>query len=99
MINKFVEGLVFGGGFTLSFTALGTLAAYFFVPMLLSSLLEHPLLKYSSVVDSDASSSSTQHVKASTEAEIQFHELPLEERLRRSSAIALANMSAHLMAK
>lgn len=78
VLKKFFDGLVFGLGFALSFILIAWLAA-FLVPMLI-----RPEGGTASVgVSSHTPSINKEHGPA-------FHELPLEEQIRKSSVIALA---------
>lgn len=79
MVKKFLEGLAFGGGFTLSFLAISYLVAFFAMPILLSKGI--PL-------------DETSHVETSREpgtgrASPNFHELTVEDQIKEASVIAL----------
>lgn len=90
MLKKFVEGLVFGGGFALSFIALWYLAAYLVTPIFVSSQFERATTSHSPATDSTPPTSITRRTEIPSEQETPFHELPLEEQIKQSSVIALA---------
>lgn len=78
MLKKFVDGLVFGAGFAISFVALLVLAGLLLFPMMVSRQIEHfPDIRPSSVA-------------AHAQPSIPFHDLGLEDQIKESSVIALA---------
>ncbi len=89
MFRKFVEGLVFGSGFAISFIALWYVAAYSIAPMIAGSFVqsyENQLPSKSAKTPPDSLPSS----HAFEEPGKQFHELSIEEQIEKSSVIALA---------
>ncbi|MDH5797452.1 MAG: hypothetical protein OEZ19_02720 [Paracoccaceae bacterium] len=90
MLKKFLEGIAFGGGFTLSFIVLWSLASYLLIPKLTSSILEQTDVKYSSPIESEFSPSKTHEIEPPPKHEIPFHDLPIEGQIQHSSVIALA---------
>jgi hypothetical protein len=78
--RKFVEGLVFGAGFAIAFLVVQVLA-----PSLLLPLVSTPR-------ERAISYSAPQHDADRMEGESgpSFHELPVEEQIKRASVIALA---------
>jgi len=89
MLKKFVEGLLFGGGFAISFVTIWYLAAFVVSPMLVTSKMERvdnqPLSERSDQVRPTVSGS-----ESAREPGKPFHELDIDERIKRSSVIALA---------
>lgn len=91
MLKKFTDGLMFGGGFAISFIALWYVAAYLIFPMFASSYAER-------VFSNDLPSSNSQSYRSSisTGAALpnnpvkQFHELDIEQQIKQASVIALA---------
>ena len=76
MLRKFAEGLVFGAGFVIS----GLVIAMIGVPLLISSA---PI--------SERAPFPVQYSSSSAQVqEVQFHELPIEEQIKKASVIALA---------
>ena len=75
MLKKFIEGLVFGGGFGISFLVLWYFAAYAVTPMFVSSQMDHVFPQQAEVLHEPGKP---------------FHELTLAEQIKQSSVIALA---------
>lgn len=90
MMNKFKEGLVFGGGFGLSFIALWYLSAYLITPMLMESQVQRVNERLSSNIGAAPSISAAQRKEAPPKSEIPFHELSIDEQIKQSSVIAIA---------
>jgi len=85
MIKKFTEGLVFGGGFAISFITLWYVAAYLISPMFVSSQFETAEnIQYS---NEEPVTTVTERVNSFPKP---FYELDLEEKIKQSSVIALA---------
>ena len=87
MLNKFKEGLVFGGGFAISFIAVWYFAAYLITPMLVNEKIEN-------INEMQQSLSSTNaHVPSQTtvisQPKKQFYELSSEEQIKTASVIFL----------
>jgi len=76
MFKKFIEGLVFGCGFAISFIAIYFIASYFIYPKLINSRFQQTTTIHS---DEDF-----------RELAEPFSELTLEEQIKNSSVIALA---------
>ena len=87
MLKKFTEGLAFGGGFGISFIALWYLTAYIIYPMYLGPQMNESISRELSNIKPNIS-------HESPKPETPFHELDLEEQIKRSSVIALARYEA-----
>lgn len=78
MLKKFIEGIVFGGGFTISFIALCSLSAYILVPYIIETqtqtLHETSVLTEQSLVTSDRR---------------RFRNQTTEDKIKEATAIAL----------
>ena len=87
MLNKFKEGLVFGGGFGISFIAIWYFAAYLITPMLVNEQIEN----INEIQQS--SSSANAHVPSQTTVTSQplkqFYELSSDEQIKTASVIIL----------
>lgn len=90
MFKKFTEGLVFGGGFAISFVAIWYVAAYLISPMFIASRIEHEANKHLSELGANIQPSKPGSAEASRESAVPFHELGLEDQIKNSSVIALA---------
>ena len=90
MLKKFTEGLVFGGGFGISFLALWYVAAYLITPMFVGSQIEQVANRHLSYLDAKTQSSISRTPETLRESGPPFHELKLEEQIKKSSVIALA---------
>ncbi|HET7766381.1 MAG TPA: hypothetical protein VFK92_14940 [Burkholderiales bacterium] len=88
MLKKFAEGLVFGGGFAISFVAVWYLAAYAITPMF-ASRIEREANKHLSERGRPAPPSESEAAGA-VEPGKPFHELGIDEQIKKSSVIALA---------
>jgi len=93
MLKKFTDGLAFGGGFAISFIALWYFAAYFIFPMFANSYTERFI--GDEIPSSITHSQSTQPPCENTSnignsLVIPFHELDLDDQIKLSSVIALA---------
>lgn len=88
MLRKFAEGLVFGGGFAVSFIAVWYLAAYLVTP-LLASRMEQEANRHLS-----ERGRTPLPAEPGTESAVEsgkpFHELGIDEQIKQSSVIALA---------
>jgi hypothetical protein len=80
VVRKFIEGMIFGFGFSLALLGVGGLGVYLFAPMVFRPV-------ESSLSISQGPSPPTQ---LHQDRGPQFHELPIEEQIRRASVIALA---------
>jgi hypothetical protein len=87
MFSKFKEGLLFGGGFGISFISIWYIASFFITPLFVSAQIEdmnekiHSMNNPSSEVASE-SIDSLPHQK-------QFHELSTDEQIKTASVILL----------
>jgi hypothetical protein len=89
MFKKFTEGLVFGGGFAISFVFVWYVAAYLIYPMFIDSKIEQSLNeRLSEDIQIKPPASSTHEVISGSG--IPFHELSLDEQIQKSDVIALA---------
>ena len=89
MLKKFIEGIVFGSGFTISFVAIWYVAAYLIYPMFVESQIEQATYKRLSN-GKKIEPSVTSETNTFDESGIPFHELGLEEQIQKSSIIAMA---------
>lgn len=80
MARKFIEGLIFGFGFSLAFLAVGGLAVFFLGPTTFRPD-DYPL----AINDREL-----MPAPSPQNAGLRFHELPVEEQIKRASVIALA---------
>lgn len=85
MFKKFTEGLVFGGGFGVSFIALWYIAAYLIAPMFIGNQFTE--LSETKVFENKQLSENT---NIQQKPDVPFHELEPEELIKQSSVIALA---------
>lgn len=90
MLKKFAEGLVFGGGFAISFVVIWFMAAYLISPMFIASRIAQEANRQISGPGANVAPSKRQSAEAAHMSTIPFHELGLEDQIRNSSAIALA---------
>jgi hypothetical protein len=90
MLKKFTEGLVFGGGFGISFLALWYVAAYLITPMFVGSQIEQVANRHLYDLDTKTQSSISRNPETLRESGPPFHELKIEEQIKKSSVIALA---------
>lgn len=88
MLNKFKEGLVFGGGFAISFIALWYMAAFFITPMIVNSQIED-INKIQQSFTSKNPSVPSQAI-VSSQPEKQFYELSSDEQIQTATVIVLA---------
>ncbi|MCP3852503.1 MAG: hypothetical protein GY694_20075 [Gammaproteobacteria bacterium] len=91
MLKKFTDGLIFGGGFAISFIVIWYAAAYFIFPMFASSYTERVLSTGPSNSNSKSSQPPTPTNKTLPNTPLkQFHELEIEQQIEQASVIALA---------
>lgn len=90
MLKKFTEGLVFGGGFGVSFLVLWYVAAYLITPMFVESQIEQAANRQLSDHDAKTQSSISRSPGTPRDSGPPFHELKIEEQIKKSSVIALA---------
>lgn len=93
MLKKFTDGLVFGSGFAIAFIAFWYVAAYFIFPMFAESYTERFISEEHPEGITYSQSKQPPSVDTSNipDAPVkQFHELDLEEQIKLSSVIALA---------
>lgn len=88
MLKKFTEGLVFGGGFGVSFLALWYVAAYLITPIFVEAPIEQ--LANRQLSDPKTQSSVSRSPETFHDSGPPFHELKIEEQIKKSSVIALA---------
>ena len=84
-MKKFTEGLVFGGGFAISFITIWYIAAYFVTPLFVSNQIK-TIHNYQ---QSETSNTDNKSLTMLSETK-PFHELELNEQIKQSSVIALA---------
>lgn len=89
MTRKFMEGLVFGAGFAISFIALWYVASYWVTPALMSSRIDELNERFSSqrIEETPSSNSSA---RADNHPSVPFHELGVEGQIKQATVIALA---------
>jgi hypothetical protein len=90
MFKKFTEGLVFGGGFGISFILLWYIAAYLIYPIFVTPHIQDSVSKQISELESQMSPSMSSRYEMPDKPRIQFHELSLEEQIKTASVIAIA---------
>jgi len=90
MLKKFTEGLLFGGGFAVSFVAIWYLSAYLITPMFIGSQIEQAADKHLSDAGGKTRFSAPRGSGVFRESGVPFHELKLEEQIKHASVIALA---------
>lgn len=88
MLNKFKEGLVFGGGFAISFIGIWYMAAYFITPFFVDSQIDNINEMQRSL--SSSSSNTPAQILTTSQPQKQFHELSSEEKIQTASVILLA---------
>ncbi len=89
MFKKFTEGLIFGGGFAISFVFVWYVSAYLIYPMFIGPNIEKSINeRLSEDIQIKPSVSSNSEVFSGSEKP--FHELSLNEQIQKSSVIALA---------
>jgi hypothetical protein len=86
MFKKFIDGLVFGGGFAISFILLWYLAAYLIAPMFIESQYSELSSKELSELKADIQKSAPSSIN---KHKVPFHELGPDELIKQSSVIAL----------
>lgn len=90
MLKKFTEGLVFGGGFGISFIALWYLFAYLIYPMFAGPQMERTINSKISEIETNIQLSPSTTSKEFQKPAIQFHEMTIEDQIKEASVIALA---------
>lgn len=90
MLKKFTEGLIFGGGFAISFVVVWYVAAYLITPMFLETKFEEETTRKLSGLGVSAAPSSPAATEATGAPTVPFHELGLEDQIKTASVIALA---------
>jgi hypothetical protein len=88
MLKKFIEGLVFGSGFAISFVAIWFIATYSLYPILISSVTQTANRQLSQGGISISSEQFAPDMKRPSQKP--FHELSAEEQIKNASVIALA---------
>lgn len=90
MLKKFTEGLIFGGGFAISFIILWYLATNLILPMFAHSYAERFSTTEAPKNITHSQPSATESASINSSPVKQFHELELDEQIKLSSVIALA---------
>lgn len=88
MLRKFIDGLVFGSGFAVSFVVIWYIASFTLYPMLISSVTKsanQQLAQEGFSVPSEQAAPDTRRQLSKP-----FHELSVEEQIKKASVIALA---------
>lgn len=88
MMRKFTEGLVFGAGFAISFLVLWYAAAYWVTPVITASRIDQINEDLSPELSVTGSRDRPEILV--DEQTKPFHEMPIEDQIKASSAIALA---------
>ncbi len=88
MLKKFIDGLLFGAGFALAFIILWYAAAYWIAPQLISAQIDSAIAK-DERLDRPIRPSETQ-VREWIEERPPFHELNIDEQIKKASVIAIA---------
>src|SRR5262245_11605185 len=87
MLKKFAEGLVFGCGFGISFVVISYVATYVISPMFFASKFEHA--RDAALVEPGQKPEAVDPHRELTD-ESSFHDLDIDEQIKRASVIALA---------
>ncbi len=90
MSKKFLEGVAFGGGFAIAFVAIWYLAAFMISPMLIASRMEEVASREFSQQGLGTPPPSSTSPETTSELGKPFHELELEEKIKKSSVITIA---------
>ncbi len=89
VIKKFVDGFSFGAGFAISFSVIWYISAYLIYPNLIESQIEEGLKTPPNVSVEPKPSESSASVLSYLEQGKQFHELTLDEQIRKATVIAV----------
>lgn len=89
MLKKFIEGLIFGGGFGISFLALSYIAAFLIYPVLTHSTISHSDFDQQAYIETERPLSSSNITQEPHKPIKHFYELEVEEQIKKSSVIAL----------
>ncbi|MCW9046923.1 MAG: hypothetical protein OQK46_02500 [Gammaproteobacteria bacterium] len=92
MLKRFIDGIIFGGGFAISFVFIWYLASFLIYPMFAESYS----VQYSNVETPGISENKNLTIVNSNEPETPFHELSLEQKIKTASFIALAEYEESL---
>ena len=90
MLKKFIEGLVFGAGFTISFLILWYFASFVITPALVSHQFGQKIPEQLSESKSEPGPTIQKKIEEFRETKVPFYELGVEEQIKQSSVIALA---------
>lgn len=90
MFKKFTEGLVFGGGFGISFVLVWYIAAYLIYPMFVGPQVQKSISKQLSEIESKAPPSVSSRSHAFETPGKPFHELSPYDQIKQASVIAIA---------
>lgn len=90
MFKKFAEGLVFGGGFGISFVLVWYIAAYLIYPMFVGPQIHKSVSKQLSEIESQTPPSATSRSHIFETPGKPFHELSLDNQIKQASVIAIA---------
>ena len=88
MLKKFIDGLVFGSGFAISFLAIWFIGTYTLTPMLISSVTKSANQKLSQEGFNIPSEQTAPTIEQQPSKP--FHELGVDEQIKNASVIALA---------
>lgn len=86
MFKRFIDGVIFGAGFAISFVFIWYLASFLIYPMFGESYYA----QYTNVDATDTSQNNDLTVLSPNKPEAPFHELSLEQKIQTASFIALA---------
>ena len=89
MLKRFLDGVIFGGGFAIAFVAVWHLYTYYALPSVVESKLA-TASRYDTLASSEQPSTSADpatQVRLETEP---FHEMPIDAQIDRVSVIAIA---------
>lgn len=90
MFKKFTEGLMFGGGFAISFVVVWYIAAYLIAPMFITSKIEEAANMHFADPGAGSLPSTLPGADTGRETAVPFHEMSLEDQIKHASVIALA---------
>ncbi len=94
MLRKFIDGLLFGSGFTVAVLVVWCLASYFVFPAIFGSQRQQETISFQSQTSSPPESPFSGANSGGRGVEKPFHELSLDEQIKRSSVVAIAKFEA-----
>ena len=89
MLKKFIDGLIFGCGFSIAFIVIWFIASLVITPIITRNVIQEAD-KTVANINSDSQEILPKNDSVKPSNEKQFYEVPLEEQISKSSVIALA---------